>query len=217
MPEIPISGLPAGGPLDGTEQIPAVQGGLTVRFPSAALVGPSGGGLPTGVILPFAGTVAPAGYLFCDGSTAAQATYPALFTLLGTTWGPAAGGLFTLPDLRDRTLIGLSPGGLGPDRPTLRNLGDVGGEEDHVLTISELATHKHGVTDPGHQHLSPDGSDFYTHAPAVFTGTAGAKFGDSGGNMVQSSTTGVSTLDNGLDDAHNTMQPFAAVAWIIKT
>lgn len=40
--DIPISALPAAGPLSGTEQIPLVQGGVTSRAPAAALVGPAG-------------------------------------------------------------------------------------------------------------------------------------------------------------------------------
>jgi hypothetical protein len=42
---------------------------------------------PTGVILMFAGTVAPTGYLLCDGSAVSRSTYSALFSLIGTSFG----------------------------------------------------------------------------------------------------------------------------------
>ena len=43
--------------------------------------------------------VAPLGYLICDGSTFSAVTYPALFTVLGST---------TLPDFRDKFARGFS-------------------------------------------------------------------------------------------------------------
>jgi Phage Tail Collar Domain len=39
----------------------------------------------------------PTGWLRCDGSAVSQTTYAALYAILGTTWGPATGGNFTLP------------------------------------------------------------------------------------------------------------------------
>lgn len=58
--------------------------------------------VPVGTMFWYGGTTAPTGWLFCAGQTAAQATYPALFALLGTTYGSAGGGNFTLPDFRGR-------------------------------------------------------------------------------------------------------------------
>jgi len=48
MAQVPISALPPGGPLTGTEEVPCVQAGATVRIPSAALVGPTGPPGPPG-------------------------------------------------------------------------------------------------------------------------------------------------------------------------
>ena len=44
-------------------------------------------GLPIGAIMPFAGSVAPAGCLFCDGSSLNSADYPDLYNVIGTTYG----------------------------------------------------------------------------------------------------------------------------------
>ena len=52
---------------------------------------------PCGTISAFYGTTAPAGWLFCDGSTFNATTYAELNTLLGGN---------TLPDLRDKTIMG---------------------------------------------------------------------------------------------------------------
>jgi microcystin-dependent protein len=51
-----------------------------------------------GTILIYAGTTAPAGWLLCNGSTFDQTLYPQLYALLGNS--------NTLPDLRERYLIG---------------------------------------------------------------------------------------------------------------
>jgi microcystin-dependent protein len=51
-----------------------------------------------GTILIYAGTTAPAGWLLCNGSTFDQTLYPQLYTILGSS--------NTLPDLRERYLIG---------------------------------------------------------------------------------------------------------------
>ena len=65
-------------------------------------------------------------------------------TLKSLVNGEAAGytsDKFFLPDLRGRSLIGAGTGrGLSQ-----RTMGDVGGEETHFLTQSELPSHSHGI------------------------------------------------------------------------
>ena len=67
---------------------------------------------PVGMITPYAGAVAPKGWLLCDGSEVLIADYPDLFRVIGFTYGGTAGlgGLdtFRLPDLRSRFPLGLS-------------------------------------------------------------------------------------------------------------
>lgn len=225
MADVPFSGLPHGGPLDGTEIVAVVQGGVTVQVPSAALVGAPGVGIVPGVVLPFAGGATPAGFLACDGSAVSQATYPALYAVLGTLWGPDTGGNFTLPDIRDRTPIGVSPGGLGSDRPTARTVGQVGGEETHQLTIAELAAHGHSVTDPQHQHIPDAFGGLQQSGTVPSRATVNAVGGLAAFTLASSryqaadelAATGISVDSTGADTAHNTMQPFAVIRWIIKT
>jgi len=55
--------------------------------------------LPAGMFATFpTGTTAKPGWLDCDGSAVPQDDYPLLFAEIGTTYGPAVGGDFTLPD-----------------------------------------------------------------------------------------------------------------------
>jgi len=200
--------------------LPTPSTGANAGNPLSLLQWPPGGGdvdMPiVGTIVPFAGISIPFGYLVCDGSVQLAVNFPALFAAIGTTWGVGGPGTFLLPDLRDRTVIGKSPGGLGPTRPTARAVGDVAGEETHMLSTPELANHVHTVTDPGHQHDIPadtsaldiggNVSVIGSTQPAVTTianGTAAA-------------ITGVSVDAAGGGLAHNNMQPFAVVTWLIK-
>lgn len=105
---------------------------------------------PTGSVILYAGSSAPSGWLFCDGSAVSRTTYAALFAAIGTTFGAGDGSTtFNLPDTRGKTPIGAGAGtGLTP-----RTLGQNGGEEKHQLTVDELAKHIH--TDKGATPQAP--------------------------------------------------------------
>lgn len=97
---------------------------------------------PAGIIMPFAGTVAPQGYLLCDGSAVDRTTYATLFGVIGTTFGAGDGSTtFNLPDLGGRVPLGVSSTHL---------LGSTGGSETVTLTESELPAHVHVVPQHGH-------------------------------------------------------------------
>ena len=91
----------------------------------------SGGGVPTGTIVPFAGNTAPNGWLLCDGTQYSSSSYPTLYAIIGTTYG-GGNGSFKVPDLRGRMPVGKNYG-------TFTTLGSIGGEETHVLTNAEMA------------------------------------------------------------------------------
>ena len=62
---------------------------------------------PPGMIVPYGGSRAPAGWLLCDGSAVSRSTYAALFAAIGTAFGTGNGSsTFTLPDLRGRVPAG---------------------------------------------------------------------------------------------------------------
>jgi microcystin-dependent protein len=77
---------------------------------------------PAGMIMPYAGTSTPAGWLECNGAEIDVSAYPTLAAALGTTWnnaknpltgatyGNPAAGKFRLPDLRGSFLRGSSGG-----------------------------------------------------------------------------------------------------------
>tara|TARA_R100000458_G_scaffold58830_1_gene67774 strand:- start:10 stop:762 length:753 start_codon:yes stop_codon:yes gene_type:complete len=71
-----------------------------------------------GMIAPFGSTTVPAGWLYCDGTEKAIATYSALHAVIGTTWGALTNGSggsgsthFRLPDLEGAFLRGTGSNG----------------------------------------------------------------------------------------------------------
>jgi len=109
----------------------------------APIVNANVAAVPTGTILDFAGTIAPVGYLICDGTAVSRAAFMNLFNVIGTTWGAGDGtSTFNVPDLRRRVTVG--SGGTGS--VTLGSaVGQTGGVESVLLTANQsgLRSHAH--------------------------------------------------------------------------
>lgn len=125
------------------------------------------GGIPTGMIMPFAGPTAPGGYLLCNGAAVSRTLYPDLFTLIGTTYGAGDGSTtFNVPDLRQRFPIGKADSG------TASVLGSTGGAIDHTHSTPShshsVPSHTHSI--PSHTHTMPSHS--HTVDPPATTSSA---------------------------------------------
>ena len=82
---------------------------------------------------------APSGWNICDGSLQSIADNPALYNLLGTTYGGDGQTTFGLPDMRGRVPIHQGNGtGLSPYA-----LGQIGGTETVTLTSEQMPSHFH--------------------------------------------------------------------------
>lgn len=93
------------------------------------------GFVPSGVVLPFAGTTAPAGWLFCYGQSLANASYPDLYAAIGTTYGSVDGSHFNLPDMRGRVGAGKDDmGGTGAGRLAVTLTGTKASTSSGVIT-----------------------------------------------------------------------------------
>lgn len=101
-----------------------------LQISSGVITGISGA--PTGSVVGWLTGTAPTGWLFCDGTSYAYNTYPALGALLGGS----AGGNFTVPDMRDRFMAGLSAIGAWSN-----NSGSIG--PNTTMTAATHLAHTH--------------------------------------------------------------------------
>lgn len=145
-----------------------------------------------GTIIDHAGGATPTGYLPCDGVAVSRVTYAALFAQIGVIWGAGDSvTTFNTPGLNRRVTVGSG----GASTPTLGNaVGNIGGEEDHVLTTAEMPAHTHSLTSIA------SGADSNAGGPNNNTVTGAYTTGSTGGGA-----------------AHNNMQPSAVVVKLIKT
>ncbi len=108
--------------------------------------------VPVGTIVAFGGTVAPAGWVFCDGSSVLRSTYSNLFTVIGTAFGAADGTHFNVPDLRGMFLRGVDgSANQDPDkaaRITLKSGGNAGNNVGSYQA-NEISSHNHGGSTGG--------------------------------------------------------------------
>ncbi len=160
----------------------------------------------------YAGSAAPTGWLLCDGTSYLRATYPVLFAAISTTFGSADGTHFNVPDMRGRVPVGVGTGTgggasgtgvpTGGSALTAIALSTWKGEETHVLTVGELATHTHTVPSGQAASVSAAGS-----ISGITTATSTLGSGQVGAN-----------IDNaGSNTAHNNIQPVIGLNFIIKT
>lgn len=176
-------------------------------------------GIPPGALQAYSASTAPPGWLFADGSAQSRTTYSRLFTAIGTAFGAGDGSTtFNLPDLRGRIPVGLdNQGGSDAGRLTSapgggQTLGGGGGEENHALSIGELAAHSH--TDSGHAHQQQAWSLVAGGSNTVALQANAASSVPVGVNTVAASA---AIQNTGSGTAHNNMPPYLLTAWIIKT
>jgi len=172
---------------------------------------------PIGLIAPFAGASAPAGWLICDGSEISRAAYTQLYAVIGTTYkANPAEGFFAVPDLRGRFPLGKDDmGGASANNVTdiaADVLGAKNGAESVNIQVTNLPEHKHDLRgDSGDQYYvvrdvsgTPNDNEAIIYDAPNATG-AGQALPDSGG---------VLTNDT-LGTAMNVMNPYMTLNYII--
>jgi microcystin-dependent protein len=93
-------------------------------------------GLPIGGIMMYGGSTAPTGWLSCDGSVKAIASYPALFAAIGAAWGGDGITTFNVPDYKGRSPMGIGTGDATGATPW--SLAQKGGGETNVIAATNL-------------------------------------------------------------------------------
>ncbi|RBP48757.1 phage tail protein [Arenicella xantha] len=152
----------------------------------------------------FAGKFAPRGWALCNGQLLPVSQNTALFSLIGTTYGGDGRTTTALPDMQGR--LPMHPGH-GPGL-SARRLGQHGGVEKVTLTEAEMPNHSHSMRASGENGEQG-------------TFTANTKLARSrSGALYQTNTTtnlvDMAPLPNtGGSQAHNNLQPFLAMNFII--
>lgn len=151
-----------------------------------------------GEIRIFSANFAPVGWALCEGQLLAVATYDALFSLLGTTYGGDGRTTFGLPDLRGRVPLHQGDG---------FRTGQHGGAESVTLTTPQLPPHTHSweATTAGAANSSPVGNALATATATIYSNVN--PINPLAQNAV--SNTGGST-------PHDNIQPYICINYIIS-
>lgn len=167
-----------------------------------------GKGCPIGTILPYSSTTIPEGYLVCDGSAVSRTTYADLFDVIGTTYGTGDGSTtFNLPNLTGRVPVGQDANDTSFDV-----LGETGGEKTHTLVNNELPK----IDAYWQFHGTEHGTNVYNLKGSNSIGTRinGKYQAISGASGAYSyADVGIRFGNNG---AHNNLQPYTVLVYIIK-
>jgi microcystin-dependent protein len=146
----------------------------------------------------FSFNFAPKGWAFCDGQLLPINQNQALFSLLGTTFGGDGRVNFALPDLRARVPIHVGSG---------HTLGERGGEQAHVVSISELPQHTHAV------NVSSTTTGGNASPNSRFLGGANNAYHAAAGTQTTLRPDAITTV--GGSQAHQNMQPFLTLTFCI--
>ena len=147
-------------------------------------------GSPVGAITAYYGATAPAGWLLCDG-TAIPAQYTKLIALVGAN----------TPNLKGKVIVGVNAA-----ESEWNLLGETGGAKTHTLVWNELVPHQHVVR-------SNDGGNAPFTINKAGGGSSSFNFGAT--NVTNSpDVVYADTAGGGL--AHNNLQPYMAIHYIIK-
>jgi microcystin-dependent protein len=158
-----------------------------------------------GEIRPFAGNFAPVDWHLCDGSLLPISNYPALYNLIGTTYGGDGVNTFAVPDLRGRDVIHQGTGtGLSP-----YVIGQQIGTENVTVLSTQMANHPH--TFNGNNTAGNASNPVTTVVPAA--AGPGNLIYDGTGTVVSLSPQAVG--NTGGSTPHNNRQPYLAITYII--
>ena len=173
-------------------------------------------GVNTGIVVPWGSAAIPSGFLLCDGTSYATASYTALFAVIAYTYG-GSGANFNVPDLRDRTICGVSSAnsktlaqtvGANTVTPTGNIAGSTGAT---TLTSNQIPSHAHNFGGGSGRDPESGGGQGAVVSGYVNPGTLGTA--NTGGGASHDHTLSA----NFSGSANSVLQPTLVLNYIIKT
>ena len=169
-------------------------------------------GVNTGIVVPWGSASIPSGFLLCNGQSVSTTTYAALFAVIAYTYG-GSGASFLVPDLRDRTIVGVSSSnskalaqaiGANTVTPTGNIAGSTGAT---TLTTAQIASHTHTAANAGGMNVSGSYPPMMSQLPSAMNS------GSTGGGQSHDHTLSA----NFVGSANSVLQPGLVLNYIIKT
>lgn len=168
---------------------------------------------PAGSIMMWPSNTIPTGWHLCDGSSMARADYPALFAVLGTTYGNNDSSSFNLPDMRGRYVAGKGANGYN----TLHQPTENDGANSVSLSENQMPEHNHdfvSYNDDYNGSGSGENSDTGDNKPWLY-GLSHDSVSSS--NYQTYKKTHKNLIQNkGKGHAHENRPPFIVLNYIIK-
>ena len=156
----------------------------------------------------------PIGWKFCDGATLdSESTLRDLLLADSGKFGMDDADPL-LPDLAGRVPVGVD--GAANRIPSNDGLGQSGGAATHTLTTAQLPAHAHGPANTTH-FVGANGtvSTLNLFLSQIGGGSDPVATRNAGSNPFFASM--ASTANAGSGEAHNNLQPYLVVNWLIKT
>jgi len=177
---------------------------------------------PIGSVVMWCGTVNnfPTGWAVCNGTELPIATYTALYNVLtnsGSSFpfgantdgsGNPGDSHFRMPNMVDRFIVGSG---------NAYSVGETGGADSVILNTTQIPSHNHTLTDPGHAH---------TYVGAFWPSPSGPEQNQAGspedktdfnyGRTTDSATTGITINNVGGGLAHENRPPYFALIYLMR-
>jgi microcystin-dependent protein len=132
-----------------------VEDGVIIGRPPGSGDGPAmpipiGSVFSPGIVVPYAGPTAPAGWFICDGRSLVRADNLQLYLVIGTLYGQGSvpGSTFAIPNLMGRTIAMVDPSGTvlttASMAPNGNTLGGYGGQQSEQVHLGGIPVYVNG-------------------------------------------------------------------------